>query len=899
MSPWPKVTRACRALFRKELVEEELDEELRGYFEDAVAARMRAGMGEADARRRTRLEMGSLDGLKEKVRAVGWETAVETLWRDLRFGLRMLRKTPGFTAVAVLALALGIGVNVAIFSVVSALLLRPLPVKDPDRLTVLAFHRHHGPLQDNFSYALLADVGDRARSAFSGVMGFQQGLDGVSAGGGSGGRVDRLLTAYVTGNYFTVLGIAPAVGRLIAPAEGVTPGSDPVIVLGHSYWKSRFAGDPGAVGRKVLVNGHPVTVIGVAPEGFRGARALQDTQAWLPLAMAIPLEQFGGDFLVNRGIRNLLVVARLNPGIGLREAQATLKVVAARLSRRYPETDGGISLAVYPELAARPRPQSSGPATAVARLFLLLAALVLLLACVDVANLLLVRATVRQREMILRAALGASRRRLIRQLLAESLLLATLGGIAALLLAAWCRGALGAIHLPAADAPLPLDLAFDWRVFAYAAGAALLTGALAGTAPALRAVSGDLTAALRGGGRGVAAGRHHLRDGLVVVQVAASLMLLIVAGLFTISLESARRLSLGFDPDPVLNFTIDPGAVGIAERQGRQIYQELLTRVRTLPGVESASLAAAVPMGDNYFENTLLIPGYVRPPGEPWPLVDYNVVSPGYFETMGIPMIAGRALGEADGREAQLVAVVNRAMAERFWPRADPLGRRFAMASHPESVFQVVGVARDSRNVGTEGAVEPFFYVPLAQRYTALRVLQVHTFRPRQMMIPAVRKAVAGLAPGVPVFDVGPMRSALGGMRGFLMFQVGAGLAAAMGTLGLLLALFGVYGVVSYSASQRRKEIGVRMALGADRAAIVKMILRHGLGIVGLGLAAGDLASYGVARLMGGFLLGVGPADPPTYLGVTAALALAALAACYLPARRVTAADPTRVLRCD
>jgi predicted permease len=893
----PGLAGGLRRLLRRQRVEAELDEELRGFFAAAVEARVAAGMDEAHARRAARLELGSLEAVKEEVRRAGWEAALETLCQDVRFALRVLRRGPGATAAAILTLALGVGVNVAVFSLADSLLLRPLPVADPGRLLVLAFQKQQGPLQDNFSHALLADLREQTAGVFSGLMGFQYGVDGL---GVPGGGAHRVLTSYVTGDYFLVLGIKPALGRLLLPAEGRTPGADPVVVLAWSCWRSRFGGDPAIVGRKVLLNGQPLTVAGVAPAGFHGARALLAAEAWLPLAMAIPLEGFSRDFLTHRGIRNLIAVARLRPGVDLARARSALRVAAARLARRYPATDRGMTLSAWPEIQARPTPGTGGRTTAirrVAQIFLLLAALVLALACVNVANLLLVRAIAREGELVMRAALGAARRRLVRQLLTESLALALAGGAAGTLAGIACAAALGSSRPGASEYPL-LDPAVDWRVLAYAAGAALATGFATGAAPALRVRGGDLAAALRGaGGRGLAGGRHRLYDALAAIQVGACLALLIAAGLFTRSLANTRRLDLGFDPDRVLNAGLDPGGAGFTEERGRALYRELLRRARALPGVESASLAASVPMGDNYFENTLLVPGYLSPAGQPAPILAYDMVSPGYFATLGIPLLAGRDFTDADRQDTLPVAVVSRTMAERFWPRPNPLGRRFALASRTAISYTVVGVAKDVRRSGAQGAPEPFFYLPLTQKYASWQVLQLRTGRPPRLLEPAVRRLIADLAPGVPVFDVGPMREALGGMRGFLVLRLGAGLATLLGFLGMAVAVVGLYGVVSYAAGLRRREIGLRMALGAGRAEVAAMMLRHGLRIVGAGVAGGLLAASGLARLIGGMLVGVSAADPRTWAAVTAALALVGLAASCLPAWRAAAVDPTQVLR--
>jgi predicted permease len=585
---------------------------------------------------------------------------MDTILQDLRYGIRMLMKSPLFTTIAVLTLALGIGANTAIFSMVDSFLLRPLPARDPDQLTVLTLEQNNAVLQTEFSVPEFDDIRDQTSGVFSEMMGYQFGLDGLSVNG----KPDRILTNYVTGNYFQTLGLKPFLGRFTLPSEGKTSGADPVLVLGYSYWQTRFGADASVVGQKVSIDGHPVTIVGVAPKGFHGVYSMLDAQGYLPFGMlSLEATLYPSDFMTNRNMRNLDVVARLKPGVSIQQAQATLNVVAQRLSQQYPENEKGLALGVFPERLARPQPSRDNPLPKISALFLVLAALVLVLACVNVANILLVRATVRQREMAIRAALGAARSRLIRQLLTESLLLGILGGAAGILIGMWASGLVSSINLKT-QLPVRLEFGFDWRVFGYAFAAALFTGIVVGIVPALRASRGSLSETLHEGGRSVSSGRNRLRSALVVVQVGGSLMLLIVAALFTRSLQQAQRMNLGFDPTNVLNLTLDPNEIGYNELQAREFDKELLQRLGALPGIQSASLAFSVPMG--YYSNgdTLQIEGYQPPPGQPAPNVLFNAVTPDYFKTMRIPMVSGRTFTDADDQKAQYVAIVNQTMAE-------------------------------------------------------------------------------------------------------------------------------------------------------------------------------------------------------------------------------------------
>jgi predicted permease len=819
------------------------------------------------------------------------EQKMGSLMQDVQYGMRTLRKNPGFTAVAILTLALGIGANTAIFSLVDAFLLRPLPVKDPQQVTTLAYQLKGGQLINVFSVPDYRDIREQTGNVFSGLITYQISLDGLSVNG----KADRIVTSYVAGNFFSTLGIKPALGRFILPSEEETAVA-PVLVLGHSYWMTRFGGDPGIVGTKVSINGHPMTVVGVAPEGFHGLFPLGEIQGYLPLELAT-IAGNPSDFTTNRGFRNAFVFGRLRPGVSLKQAQASLDVVAQRLSQENPKDDKDLNLQVFPELRSRPNPDPKNTIVVISSLFLGLSALVLLLACVNVGNILLVRATVREREMAIRAALGAGRIRLIRQLLTESILLAVCGGLAGIAIGYWGSSSLGHINL-GTDLPVRLDFGFDWRVFGFAFAAALITGIIVGIVPAIRASRGNLAQILHEGGRGLVGGRHRVRDALVVAQVAGSLMLLIIAGLFTRSLGEAQRTNLGFDPNHVVNFFMDPNEIGYNEAQGRAFYKTLLARVRALPGVVSASTANSTPLG--YYNNgdTVVVEGYEVPPGQPTPVSFYNAISSDYFKTLDIPMLQGRMFTDADDLNTQFVGIVNEAMAKKYWPNQDPIGRHFKIGADPNHSITVVGVAKDSRYSGMTGEIQPYFYVPILQHYASntLAALQVRTAAAPESMIPEVERVIQSMAPDMPVFDVKTMSEALNTLNGLLIYQIGALLAAALGILGLILALVGVYGVISFAASQKTHEIGVRMALGAQRWDVLKMIFGQGLLIVGVGLALGLAAVLAASRVMSQFLV-VSATDPVTYITVSALLALVALLACYIPARRAMRVDPMVALR--
>jgi predicted permease len=815
-----------------------------------------------------------------------------TLWQDARYALRMLAKSPMLTAIVILTLALGIGANTAIFGIVNGLLLRPLPVKSPEQIMVLA-----GKLQGDtlgiftISYAQLVDFRKQS-DAFSELFASQIDLAGLSVGG----KASQFLYARVTGNYFSTLGVQPAQGRLFLPAEGEAGAKDPYVVLGYSFWQKRFGADPGIVGKQALVDGQEATIIGVAPKGFQGTQFSLDFDGYVPLNM-MP-EEDAAKFWSDRTSRGLIVMGRLKPGVSLRQAQSSLNVVTERLAQQYPGTDKGVTVRVIPERLARPQPFANNIVPFIAGIFLVLAVLVLLLACMNVANILLVRATLRQREMAVRAALGASRGRLIRQLLTESILLALFGGAGGLLLGTWASGAI-ALLLPVSKLPVRLDFSFDWRVFVYALAAALLAGALVGVWPALRAGRADVNSVLQGGGRSDTAGvgRHRVRSVLVVAQVGGSLVLLIVAGLFARSLVRAQQANLGFDPDHVLNVVLDPKEVGYDAARTKNFYRDLESRVRALPGVQTASLAYSVPMGEVNDGSSIYVEEHPFAPGQQAPVVVYNRVDAPYFDTMRVPLLQGRAFRENDDEKAPLVAIVNKAMANQFWPNENPIGKRFSLKSATGPFAEIVGVAGDGKYVFIGWDRQSYFYVPQAQNYTSYRTLQVRSSVPPETLIAQMQREIRALDPNMPITDVRTMRESLSGGNGFFIFRIGAILAAAMGILGLTLAVVGVYGVVSFAASQRTHEIGIRMALGAGRPDILRLVLRQGLVLVMGGVLSGVLLAWALTRSMATLLVGVSPTDPLTFVTATLLLGGIGLWACYAPARRAMHLDPMVALR--
>ena len=876
-----------------------LQEEIDEHLALQTADNLRAGLSPSEARRQALLKFGAVEAIQEGYWAEGRLAFVETLLHDFRLGWRSLRKSPGFTAVAVVTLALGIGANTAIFSMVDTLMIRPLPVQHPLDLTYLAFPRDPTHFDSQFSGPEFRQLRDQTRTVFSDVNAVI--LGGLS---GSGDRADGLTvdgvtrpaqTLFASGEFFQMLGIRPYLGRFILPSEGNASGADAVVVLSYRYWQTRFRRDPSVLGKTVYVNGHPVTIVGVAPKDFFGPMPLIEMEAYLPLNMMTVETAGNTDFLTAPNNRSLLILARLAPGVSLQHANVVLASLGAQLTQRYSRPGVGTTLQARP---LRPPGLIDGPNPfpAIAGLFLTLAGMVFALACLNVANLALVRAISRQREMAIRAALGGSRIRLIRRLLSETLLLSLSGAAAGIVAGIFALRAVSSVAI-ASVLPLVLEFPFNLRVFLFALGIAVLAGAIVGVLPALRISTRNLSDILHEGGRSLTGRGQRTRSVLVAVQVAGSVALVIVAGLFIRSLKSAQHADLGFDPTHVLNVALDPGEIGYSQIQSADFYRRLLARARALPGVQAASLAMMVPLGDDVPGSEITIPGHVAQHGEELH-ADRNAVSPDYFKTMNIAVLQGRDFLDSDSESSPRVAIINEAMAKRFWPGINPVGQNFQRDRDAQHKIEIVGVVRNSRTEDMYSPFSPAFYIPISQDYTSAQTLQVRTSGQPQAIAAEISSVARKLAPTAPILSVRTMSDAVrNGANGLLFFNLGAKLTAALGFLGLTLAVVGIYGVITYAVGQRTQEIGVRMALGAQRRTILWMVSRQGLIIIGTGLSIGVLTAIAAGRLVGEFLVGIGPTDPVTYITVSMLLSFIALAACYIPARRAMHIEPTVALR--
>lgn len=880
-------------LFRHRKLDEDLDDELRAHIDFAVEENLNCGMTEDEARRAAMRDFGGVAQTRERYRDQRGLPILEVLAQDVRFALRQLGKSPAFALTAVVTLAVGIGANTAVFSIVNSFLFRPLPVKDPAHLVVVAYQDPKANYPHELSNADLQDF-EAHNDVTSDTTAFLVNFAGLS----TGNRSERVLMTYAKGNYFSALGIQPALGRLFLPREGEMPGSDPVIVLGYSYWMHRFNGDPSVVGKSVNLNGTPVTVIGVVPKKFFGTFYILESDAYAPLGM-FASSMGSSNLLTDRNDRQLRVLAYLKPGVSIDKARVSLQLTADNLARAYPNTDTGLKMDVIPEKLARPEASSASSWPLVAAVFLGLVGLVLIVTCINVTNLLLSRASNRAREMAVRAALGAGRVRLFRQLLTESLLLSAFGAIGGAAIGLGLMKWIETIRLPG-DAALRTSQPFDWHMFLFVGLVAAASGLLAGLVPAFRATRTDPNDTLRESGRGLTGGAGHsrIRSVLVVAQTAGSLVVLIMAGLFMRSLQRAERADLGFKPDHLVNFTVDVHELGYDEQRGANFFRELGSRVRALPGVESAAFAYSVPMG--YYSSgrsPLWNESQRGLPASKVAAVRFNKVGADYFSAMGIEIVRGRAIDESDQSTTPLVAVINENLARKLWPGQNAIGRHFRRDSGDGPDIEVVGVARYSKVSFIAEDPAPYFYVPITQNYTSVRVLHVRSSLPTASVVREVEAQVHALDPNLPVFDIMPMAESLEGGNGFFFLRIAAIFAGALGGLSLLLAIVGMYGVISYAVSQRTRDIGVRIALGAQHRSIFGMVLWHGLKLVTIGLAIGVALSAGLSQFVAGLLVNTGTLDPLAYASASLLLVAVAALACYIPARRAMRVDPMVALR--
>ncbi len=828
------------------------------------------------------------------------------LARDVRYGVRILLKRPGFTAVAALTLGLGIGVNTSILSVLNGMVLRPLPaVERPEELvTPFWGRRAEARVWGEFSYPNYLDLRERSKS-FDGLCAWRETSAGISsgesrAGDAAAGGAEVVWGELVTANYFDVMGVRPALGRTFLPEEDATPNTHPVTVLGHKLWERRFNSDPNVLGRTVYLNGQPFTVVGVMPESFLGGEFYLRKAFWVPLMMA---QKFGRrpDWMNDRGYAAWKLYGRLKPGVTPEQAEADMNLVADSLARLYPGEDADTRIQITTELDGRYR-----GVTSVMRyggfLALCVSALVLLLACFNVANLMLGRAVTRAREIGIRLAIGASRGRVVRQLLTESLLLAALGGALGFAFAYWGSGAMWATF-PPVPYPISLDFAPDFYVLKWMMLVSLLTGVLFGLAPALLASRTDLVSVIKGGVAQTPRGRRRwtLRGALVVAQVTISLVVLICAGLFIRSLREVRQADPGFKTDGLVTMMLNPRLLAYDEQEAtRRLFPELLRRVREQPGVRAAAMTDEMPLAVAHTTRGPVVKeGELDPPPNQGFHADSSLVTPGYFEAAGVPLLLGRDFDERDTGEAPFVVIVNREFARRFYGNAgEALGKRFRF-EQGTPLMKIVGVAQDGRYHSLYEDRLPFIFLPVYQhpRTGMTMLVRAEPAAGEAAALEAARRGIAQVEARLPVYGVMVGKDNLA--MAYWAPNVAAGMATTFGVLALVLATTGLYSVMTYSVSQRTREIGIRMALGAALGDVVRLVVRQGMRMALLGVALGLAGAFALTRVLARLLVGVGTTDPVTFIGVPLLLAAIALLACYIPARRAARVNPLIALRHD
>jgi macrolide transport system ATP-binding/permease protein len=886
MRLFTKTRNFLRNLLSPPRVEADLHQEVQSHLEMLTEENLREGMPPEEAERAARIQLGGIEQVKEQVREQRVGNWLHSVLSDCRYGLRQLRQSPGFTAVATLTLALGIGANAAIFSLISTFLLRPLPIAHPEQI----FSIHQGKQNDpsysqQISYPNYKDIRDRNQS-LSGMAVFR--FDPMSLS--HNGSNERVWGYLVSANYFDLLGVRPFLGRMFLPEEGATPNADPVVVMTYGCWRWRFAANPAIVGSSIRINGHSFTVVGVAPPDFTGTETVFMPEFWVPSMMAGWIESYSG--LDGRGDGQWFGLGRLNPGLTPQQAQVELNAVAQQLGREYPGIDQGMTLHL-----SRPglvEPDFRTAFIAFTGALMLTVALVLAIACTNLASLLLARASQRRKEIAVRMAIGASRFRLARQLLTESLMLSAIGAALGLLFGVLLMR-LAQASLPSADFALTLDLRMDWRVIGFITSLALFTGIGFGLVPAVYASRADVVSVLKddlGSGRR----RMWLRSIVVVLQVALSSVLLITAGLTVRSLQHTESLGPGFDPNHALTMSVDLGLQGYDQQKGENFYRQLLQRTRSLPEVQSAGLIRSLPLGMDYSTTGVYPDGPPEPHAQDMPVADYESISPEYFAAMGIPLLAGRDFADTDTDKSPGVAIVNETLAQQFWPGQNPIGKRLHSGNTGSGVLEVVGIAKNGKYQSLGEIPGLMIYYPMSQLYSSNAALVVRTSIDPQSVIASVRNEVTQLDPTLPVYEVKTLNEH---MR-LPLFPLHAGAIAvgSFGFLAMILAAIGIYGVMAYSVAQRTQEIGIRMALGACTVDVWKMMLRQGLILTGIGMVCGLLCAAGLSKIIASLLYGVSATDPVAFVLGSLLLAAVALAACFLPARRATKVDPVTAIKC-
>jgi predicted permease len=818
---------------------------------------------------------------------------MENLIKDIRYGVRMLSKNPGVTLVAVITLALGIGANTAIFSGVSAFLMRPLNVPRATELVRPLETSDDRGTSDEFSYPDFLEYRSQVQS-FTGLAA----EDMISAAVDAENQSDVVWGQVVSSNYFDVLEVKPILGRSFLPDEDKTPGANALVVLGHSFWQRRMAADPNIVGKTVQLNNRAYQVIGVAPEYFAGTKFALALDFWVPVSMAEELRRNPG-ILADRGSHWMNAIGRLKPGVSFEQASAEFATVTARLNQAYPDNRATTTQGrVLSEIDGRWE-ELGGVFKSAGAIAMAIVGLILLIACANVANLMLARAAGRRREIGIRLALGANRARLVRQLLTESLLLAIAGGGLGLLLAFWVTDLMEGF-IPVLEYNIVKDFfALDSRALVFTLIVSLVTGLVFGLAPAWHSSNPDVVPVLKGEAEAARRGKRRgfsLRNVLVVSQVALSLVVLVCGGLFIKSFRKAQTMDPGFDNANGLIVSLSPTLIGYADEQSRQFYKQVLERVSNVPGVEAVSYARTLPLGDSSNSNgPILKEGETLAKGAAGRVIMTNVISPGYFKTMQIPIVKGRDFDDRDQPNTQRVVIVNQKMAEMLWPGESAVGKRIQIGTDSPNLWEVVGIVKTGKYRTLAEDPKPFFYYAMDQRRPSTTAMVVRASVDPRSLVGAIRSQVQAIDRRVPLSGVKTMDE----HKTYALWapNMAASFSVAFAFVAILLSAVGLYSVMAYVVSQRTREVGIRMALGANRSDVMKMITRQGMRLAAVGVVIGLLLSLALAQVLSSLLIGISGYDVTTFILVPVLLSIVALVACYLPARRATKVDPLVALR--
>lgn len=811
---------------------------------------------------------------------------MDRFFQDLIVSFRRLRSSPGFTAAAIVTLALGIGANTTIFSLVNAVVFRPFGVERQNELVFFNMKTAKAEYPA-VSYPDYKDYRDR-NNVLTGLAMYRIAPMNLSRGAGENSRAWGYL---VSGNYFNLLGVNAIRGRVLRPEDDVNRGGHPVAVISYPCWQKRFASDPNIAGKKVKLNGLDFTILGVAPPDFTGTELIYTPEIWVPIAMVKEIE--GGSWIDERRNANGFVIGRLKPGISSKSAEAAINSIAAQLGKEHPDADAGISIVLSPPGMAGT--MLRGGITAFSAVLMVVAGMVLLIACVNLASLLLARAADRRKDTAIRLALGASRSQLIRQLLTESLVLSVLGGMAGIALAYWLTELVN-VWTPPIDVPVIPHVVMDMRVLIFAGAVSLLTGLFFGLAPAIQSTRASLAGAIKNDAPAEKLRRFTLRDILVTTQVALSVVLLIGSVLVVRSLQHALSLHLGFEPRHAAALSYDLGLQGYDEERGRDFERRLLEKVRSMPGIKAAGLIDGLPLTLNISNSAIYLEGKPEPRPGDVPLANMYEITPGYLRAMGTRLIAGRDLDDRDNKDAPRVVLVNEAFARQLLPGEDPIGKRFRHAKTGKWI-QIVGVVEDGKYRTLGETPSPTVFRDLDQNWQGGQTLVARAPLDEAETVRALRRAVLELDPSLTIYDAGSMTSELA--LALFPAKLVAVVLGSFGFLAVVLAATGVYGIVAYAVSRRTREIGIRMALGADPIQVLRVVLMRTGVLLAIGSAAGFALAFATGRFFGQILYGVSAHDPLTYLSALGLMALVALAACCAPALRAIKIDPLTALRTE